>query len=153
MTRYLAPYATVELALILINGGQIEEAGLLLETAKYVHCPLWWQSWWQTWPLWWWQWSYEWGQNLPWKWKAEKLQMDMICISFWHEIALLWDCIFRISYKDYYCEITWDYYYEITFQDKLQRLQLAEPASFSNPRSSEPASGGDIEIWILIGKK
>ena len=37
MTRYLAPYATVELALILINGGQIEEAGLLLETAKYVH--------------------------------------------------------------------------------------------------------------------
>ena len=37
MTRYLAPYATVELALILINGGQIDEAGLLLETAKYVH--------------------------------------------------------------------------------------------------------------------
>ena len=37
MIRYLAPYATVELALILINGGQIEEAGLLLETAKYVH--------------------------------------------------------------------------------------------------------------------
>ena len=36
MTRYLAPYATVELALILINGGQIDEAGLLLETAKYV---------------------------------------------------------------------------------------------------------------------
>ena len=37
MTRYLAPYATVELALILINSGQIDEAGLLLETAKYVH--------------------------------------------------------------------------------------------------------------------
>ena len=35
--RYLAPYATVELALILINSGQIEEAGVLLETAKYVH--------------------------------------------------------------------------------------------------------------------
>ena len=35
--RYLAPYATVELALILINSGQIDEAGLLLETAKYVH--------------------------------------------------------------------------------------------------------------------
>ena len=37
MTRYLAPYATVELALILINSGQIDEAGVLLETAKYVH--------------------------------------------------------------------------------------------------------------------
>jgi len=31
---YLAPYATVELALILINSGQIDEAGVLLETAK-----------------------------------------------------------------------------------------------------------------------
>jgi len=31
---YLAPYATVELALILINSGQVEEAGVLLETAK-----------------------------------------------------------------------------------------------------------------------
>ena len=35
--RYLAPYATVELALILINSGQIDEAGVLLETAKYDH--------------------------------------------------------------------------------------------------------------------
>ena len=35
--RYLAPYATVELALILINSGQVEEAGILLETAKYGH--------------------------------------------------------------------------------------------------------------------
>ena len=33
--RYLAPYATVELALILIKSGQIEEAAVLLETAKY----------------------------------------------------------------------------------------------------------------------
>jgi len=31
---YLAPYATVELALILIKSGQIEEAAVLLETAK-----------------------------------------------------------------------------------------------------------------------
>jgi hypothetical protein len=31
---YLAPYATVELALILVNSGQIDEAGVLLETAK-----------------------------------------------------------------------------------------------------------------------
>ena len=38
--RYLAPYATVELALILINSGQVEEAGLLLETAKYGHLGL-----------------------------------------------------------------------------------------------------------------
>lgn len=57
--RYLAPYATVELALILINSGQIDEAGVLLETAKYDHCS--WSVildqcwWWRSWPWLWWQ--------------------------------------------------------------------------------------------------